>query len=60
MKTTIRNIVLLVSFLFGSSFVGFSQNRFPDIPVIGPIHHGDIVFEESPTPPTVDPEHPDI
>lgn len=60
MKTTIRNIVLLVSFLFGSSFVGFSQNGFPDIPVIGPIHHGDIVFEEPPTPPTVDPKHPDI
>lgn len=60
MKTTIRNIVLLVSFLFGSSFVGFSQNGFPDIPVIGPIHHGDIVFEEPSTPPTVDPKHPDI
>lgn len=60
MKTTIRNIVLLVSFLFGSSFVGFSQNRFPDTPVIGPIHHGGIVFEEPSTPPTVDPKHPDI
>lgn len=60
MKTTIRNIVLLVSFLFGSSFVGFSQNRFPDNPVIGPIHHGGIVFEEASTPPAVDPKHPDI
>lgn len=59
MKTTIHNIVFLFSFLFGSSSIGFSQNGFSGLPT-GPINHGGITFEEPPTPPTVDPEHPDI
>lgn len=59
MKTSIRHTIFVISILLAFSSVSYSQTGISGLPV-GPIGHRIDPFEKPPTPPTVDPEHPDI
>lgn len=59
MKTSIRHTIFVISVLLAFSSVSYSQTGISGLPV-GPIGHSIDPFAKPPTPPTVDPEHPDI